>query len=178
MTSSLVWRGLFAIAIGVVAIAWPNITIGAFVVLFAVAAFASAAWQAVTAFSSDGAWPVIGHLLLAVIDVAAGIVALAWPGITAYVLTIWVGAWAIVTGGIEFATAFGAGETAGERALFGLGGLVSIALGIVLFARPDSGAVALAQVFGLFAFIYGIAAIVSAISLHNARHDLTSMAGV
>ncbi|HVM67117.1 MAG TPA: DUF308 domain-containing protein [Acidimicrobiales bacterium] len=178
MTSSLVWRGIFAIAIGVVAIAWPNITIGAFVVLFAIVAFASSAFQAFTAFSSDGAGPVIGHLLLALLDLAAGIVALAWPGITAYVLTIWIGAWAVVTGVIEFVTAFGANETAGERALYGLGGLVSIALGIVLFARPDAGAVALAQVFGLFAFIYGIAAIVTAISLHHTEHDIKSMAGV
>ena len=37
----------------------------------------------------------------------------------------------------EFAIAFASGETPGQRALFGLGGLLSIALGVVLFARPD-----------------------------------------
>ena len=133
MTTSLAWRGAFAIAIGIVTIAWPGITVGAFVILFAVAAFASGAWQAVRAFSSESAGPVAGYLLLAALDAAAGVVALAWPGITAYVLTIWVGAWAVVTGVVEFGTAFASGETAGERAMFGLGGLVSIALGVVLF---------------------------------------------
>ena len=107
-----------------------------------------------------------------------GVVALAWPGITAYVLTIWIGAWAVVTGTIEFVTAFQANETAGERALYGLGGLVSIALGIVLFARPDAGAVALAQVFGLFSLIYGIGDLITAGHLHDVRHDVKSMAGV
>ena len=177
MTSSLVWRGIFAIAIGVVAIVWPNITVGAFVILFAVAAFASAFWQGMRAFSSDSAGPVVGHLLLGLLDIAAGVVALAWPGITAYALTIWIGAWAVVTGVIEFATVFESGETAGERALYGAGGLVSIALGVVLFARPDLGAISLAEVFGLFSFVYGIWAIVAAITLHNAHHDLKSIIG-
>ncbi|HXZ61886.1 MAG TPA: DUF308 domain-containing protein [Acidimicrobiales bacterium] len=177
MTASLVWRGIFAIAIGVIAIVWPGITVGAFVILFAVAAFASSIWQAVRAFSSGSAGPVIGHLLLAVVDAAAGVVALAWPGITAYVLTIWIGAWAVVTGALEFGTAFASGEAAGERALFLLGGLVSIALGVVLFARPRLGAVSLAEVFGLFSLIYGAWAIVAAIELHHVRHDIGSMAG-
>jgi uncharacterized membrane protein HdeD (DUF308 family) len=177
MTASLIWRGLFAIAIGIIAIAWPGITVGAFVILFAIAAFASGAEQAWRGFSSDSPGPVVGHLLLAVIDAAAGVVALAWPGITAYVLTIWIGAWAVVGGVTEFAIAFAENETAGERALFGLGGLVSIALGIVLFARPDIGAVSLAEVFGLFAFVYGMTAIVAGINLHHVGDDLHSVLG-
>jgi uncharacterized membrane protein HdeD (DUF308 family) len=176
MTLSLIWRGLVAIAIGIIAIAWPGITVGAFVILFAIAAFASGFWQAAQAFSSDSAGSGVGHLLLAIVDAAAGIVALAWPGMTAYVLTIWIGAWAVVGGAIEFATAFATNETAGERALFGLGGLVSIALGIVLFARPNLGAVSLAEVFGLFSFVYGIAAIVAGINLHHVSDDLSSIA--
>ena len=177
MTASLFWRGLLAIAIGVVAIAWPGITIGAFVILFAIAAFVSGIMQATRAFSGDSAGPVVGHLLLALIDAAAGVVALAWPGITAYVLTIWIGAWAVVSGVGEFALAFASNDTAGERALFGLGGLMSIALGIVLFARPDIGAVSLAEVFGLFSFVYGISGIVASISVHRVHNDVSSLLG-
>jgi hypothetical protein len=33
---------------------------------------------------------------------------------------------------------FGAGETAGTHALFLIGGLVSVAFGVVLFTRPAS----------------------------------------
>ena len=68
-------------------------------------------------------------------------VAIVWPGPTALVLVYVVAAWAIVGGIAEFAFAFAAGETAGTRALFLLGGLVSIAFGVVLFARPGVGAV-------------------------------------
>ena len=61
-----------------------------------------------------------------------------------------VASWAVVAGGVEIAAAFGRGEPAGARALFVLGGLVSIAFGVVLFAHPGAGAVTLALLFGLF----------------------------
>jgi hypothetical protein len=45
------------------------------------------------------------------------------------VLTLIVGVWAIAGGVIEFAAGFAAGESAGTRAMFLLGGLVPIASG-------------------------------------------------
>jgi hypothetical protein len=45
---------------------------------------------------------------------------------------------------------FGIEGTAGDRFLFGLIGVISVALGVVLLPHPDEGAVALAEVFGLF----------------------------
>jgi uncharacterized membrane protein HdeD (DUF308 family) len=164
LSKSLLWRGLFGVAIGIVAIVWPGVTIGAIVIIFAIAAFAYGGTQAVAAFSSDRAGPVVDHLLLALLDVAAGVVALAWPGITAYALTIWIGAWAVVTGIWEFGMASATRETAGVRALFGLGGLISVAFGIALFARPDLGAVSLALVFGFYSLAWGISSLVLAAS--------------
>jgi uncharacterized membrane protein HdeD (DUF308 family) len=155
----LLWRGLLAIVVGVVSVAWPHITVGAIVLLFAVYAFIAAITDGMRAFSSESAGPVFGYLLLAVLSVVAGVVALVWPGITALVLTIWVAAWAVVTGIIEAALAFRQGASAGERAMWGLSGLVSIGLGIVLFIRPDIGALSLATVFGLFSIFYGVSAV-------------------
>jgi uncharacterized membrane protein HdeD (DUF308 family) len=170
LSSSLLWRGLLAIVVGVVAVAWPGITVGAFVILFAVYAFLAAGTEAARAFGSDRAGPVAGYLLLALLSVAAGLVALAWPGITALVLTIWVAAWALVTGIVEVALAFRRGETAGERAMYGLGGLVSVALGVVLAIRPDIGALTLATVFGLFAIVYGVTTLVLAAQTRRLRN--------
>jgi len=91
--------------------------------------------------------------------------ALAWPGVTALVLTIWIAAWALVTGATEILLAFRRRETPGQRALFALSGLVSIALSFVLFVRPDIGAVTLATVFGLFSLINGTSGIVMSFQL-------------
>jgi uncharacterized membrane protein HdeD (DUF308 family) len=179
LSSSLLWRGLLAIAIGIVSVAWPNITVGAFVILFAVYAFIAAAMYALVAFSSSRAGPVFGYLLLALLSVAAGVVALVWPSITALVLVIWIAAWAVVTGVIEVVMAFRQGETAGERALWSITGLLSVALGVVLFIRPDIGAVSLASVFGLFSIFYGVSALVlsfQARKVDSATHRLVDSA--
>jgi uncharacterized membrane protein HdeD (DUF308 family) len=176
-SNSLLWRGILALIIGVIAIAWPGVTVFALVVLFAIAAFSNGFLEAATGFSSDGAGAVAGHLLLALVDVAAGVAALAWPGITAYVLTIFIGVWAVVGGIAEGALAFAAGESGGQRALLGLGGLVSIAFGIVLFARPDIGAVSLALLFGLFSLAYGISSLVTSATVRDTGGILSGVAG-
>ena len=160
VSTALLWRGLLAVAIGVVSVAWPDITVGAFVILFAVYAFLVAASDTARAFSSDRAGPVAAYFVLALLSFAAGLLALLWPGVTAIVLTIFVAAWAFVTGVVEVALAFIQGETVGERAMWALSGLVSIALGVVLAIRPDIGALALATVFGLFSIVNGISALV------------------
>jgi uncharacterized membrane protein HdeD (DUF308 family) len=177
ISTSLLWRGILAIAIGVVSVAWPHITIGAFVILFAIYAFMVAIADAVRAFSSEHAGPVFGYLLLSLLSAAAGVVALVWPDITALVLTLWIGAWAFVTGIVEVTLAFRRGEAAGERALWALGGLVSIALGVVLFIRPDIGAVSLATVFGLFSIVSGVSALVLGAQTRRAETTAGRLAG-
>lgn len=159
VSKALLWRGILAIAIGVLSVAWPRITVGAFVILFAVYAFMVAIADATRAFSSHRAGPVAGYLLLSLLSAAGGVVALVWPGITALILTIWVAAWALVTGAVEVGLAFRHGKDAGERALWALSGVVSIAFGFVLAISPDLGAVSLATVFGLFSIVSGISAL-------------------
>src|ERR1700684_3838266 len=97
-STSLILLGVLAVIAGILAIAWPGVTILALVILFAVYAFADAGLQGARAFSSRGAGPVFGHLLLGLIDLAAGVFALAWPAPTAFVLVIVVAAWALARG--------------------------------------------------------------------------------
>ena len=129
-STSLIVRGLLALAVGIVALAWPEITVLGLVILFAVYAFIAAGMEAVRAFSSERAGPVMGHLLLGLVDLGAGAIALAWPGPTALVLVLLVGAWATVGGLIEIYAGFEARERAGTSALLFVSGLVSIAFGI------------------------------------------------
>src|SRR5579859_5896860 len=80
LSASLVLRGILAIAVGITALAWPQVTVLALVIVFAVYAFIAAGLEAMRAFSSPDAGPVFGHLLLGLVNLAAGVVALAWPG--------------------------------------------------------------------------------------------------
>jgi len=172
LSTSMIWRGILAIAVGIIALAWPGVTVYALVILFAVYAFIAAGLQAMRAFSSRTAGPVVGHLLLGLIDLAAGVVALAWPGPTALVLVLIVATWAVVGGLFEFFAAFRSGETGGTRALYLLGGLVTVAFGVVLFARPGIGAITLALLFGLFNLIYGVWQLAAGIELRRTDRAL------
>jgi uncharacterized membrane protein HdeD (DUF308 family) len=172
LSTSLIVRGILAVIVGIIALAWPGVTVLALVILFAVYAFMAAGLQAARAFSSRNAGPVLGHLLLGLVDLAAGVIALAWPGPTALVLVLIVGVWAIVAGLVEIAAAFGHGEAAGTRALFILGGLITVAFGVVLCARPGIGAVTLALLFGLFSLIAGIWMLVQGIELRRTGKTL------
>jgi uncharacterized membrane protein HdeD (DUF308 family) len=158
-STSLILLGILAVIVGIIAIAWPSVTVYALVILFAVYAFLGAGLQAARAFSSRTAGPVFGYLLLGLISLAAGVVAVVWPGPTALVLVLVIGAWAVVGGLVEFFNGFSQGGTAGTRAMFILTGLVSVVFGVLLFARPNVGAVTLALLFGLFSLIYGISEI-------------------
>ena len=171
-SSYLILLGVLAIIVGIIALAWPGVTVLALVILFAVYAFIDAGLQTMRAFSSRTAGPVFGHLLLGLVDLAAGVIALVWPGPTALVLVLVIGIWAVAGGLVELFAAFGRGETAGTRALFILGGLVSIAFGVVLFARPGVGAVTLALLFGLFSIIYGVSQIVTGVELRRTGHTV------
>jgi uncharacterized membrane protein HdeD (DUF308 family) len=174
-STPLILLGVLSVIAGIIAIAWPSVTILALVIVFAIYAFIGAGLHAMRAFSSATAGPVIGHLLLTLINVAAGVVALAWPGPTALVLVLVVAIWAFVAGFTEVLLAFGSGETAGIRAVFIVTGLVSIAFGVVLSARPDIGAVTLALLFGLYSLIYGVSEIVLGVHLRRTGRTLQSV---
>ena len=100
--------------------------------------------------------------------------ALAWPAPTAFVLVIVVAAWALAGGVAEFFAGFQSGETAGTRALFIVSGLVSVAFGVLLFARPGVGALTLALLFGLYALIYGFSQITAGIQVRQLGGDVKS----
>jgi uncharacterized membrane protein HdeD (DUF308 family) len=174
-STSLILLGILAVIVGIIAIAWPGVTILALVILFAIYAFIAAGLQAARAFSSPTAGPVFGHLLLGLIDLAAGLIALVWPTPTAFVLVIVVAAWALVGGLAEIFAGFGSGESAGTRAMFIVAGLVSVAFGVVLFARPGIGAVTLALLFGLYSMIYGFSQIVAGVQARQLGSSIRSL---
>ena len=157
-------RGLLAAALGVTLIVWPGITIGTVVALFAISVFADAVFAGARAFG-DGRRTEDRRLLglRAVIDVAAGVVALAYPGATASVMTVLIGL---------FALAVGVNELAGSRTLRRLGasgtgwlvasGALAVLTGLALIIWPGIGAVTLAVVFGAYLALSGLTLVISA----------------
>jgi uncharacterized membrane protein HdeD (DUF308 family) len=97
---------------------------------------------------AEGAWGIV-----------SGVVAVAWPSITALVLLYVVAIWAILSGGAEMIAAVALRrEMAGEWALF-LVGLLSVIFGIILAVLPGVGLLSLVWLVGLYALAIGVALI-------------------
>jgi uncharacterized membrane protein HdeD (DUF308 family) len=157
-------RGSIALALGVVFLVWPNITIGTAVVLFAVFCFMDAIAALARLFSAgDSAGDRVLQILRAAVDVAAAIVAIAYPGPTALVLTIIIGVYLIVGGILELS---GSGMLArfavGGTGWLVVGGLMTIVAGVLIVVWPDLGVVTLAIVFGAYLAAYGVAWLIAA----------------
>jgi uncharacterized membrane protein HdeD (DUF308 family) len=59
--------------------------------------------------------------------------------------------------------------------MFIVTGLISIAFGVVLSARPDIGAVTLALLFGLFSMVYGVSEIVVGVQMRRTGQTLQAV---
>lgn len=151
--------GIIAILFGIAAIAWPSITLGILILLFGVYVIVDGVLQLFAMFRAFGEhtpwWP---HLLIGLIDIAAGIIILAYPGMTAVFLLYVIAFWAIFAGVVEVI----GGLTLPSFGLV-LIGLLSTVFGFVLLGNPAAGALALVVVIGIFAIIRGILLLVYSI---------------
>jgi uncharacterized membrane protein HdeD (DUF308 family) len=153
---AMVLRGVVAVIFGIIAVSDPRIAAGAFVIVFAVFAFADAILElfAASAFGRMGlrwGW----YAVAALVSIAAGIVALAYPRETFVVLVLLVAIRAIINGGLELGAAI-AWRDLESRGWLGLAGVLSIVLGILLFVSPSVGGLALVWTVGIYAIVFGV----------------------
>jgi uncharacterized membrane protein HdeD (DUF308 family) len=95
--------------------------------------------------------------------IAAGLVALAWPGAAALVLLYVIAVWAVASGVLGMLAAFALRrEMEGEWLLFVVGAL-SVALGVAMAVSPGVGLLSLVWLVGLYALLAGLALIVVAL---------------
>jgi hypothetical protein len=102
-----------------------------------------------------------------IVSVLAGFVAFFWPGMTTLVLLMFIASWAIIIGVLQI---WGAIELAKEvqgEWLFALYGVLWIAFGVVMFAQPGAGALALVWMIGWFAVLSGCMSIALAFRLRT-----------
>jgi uncharacterized membrane protein HdeD (DUF308 family) len=155
--------GLLSIALGVVILLWPGISLEALVILFGAYALATGVIGLFYSFSAQAngerGWLIFSSLL----GIAVGIMVLVWPSISALALLYVIGAYAVALGILAIGGAFWLPIGGGDTALMILSGLVSILFGIVIFARPGAGALVTLALIAAFALINGITELVVAI---------------
>lgn len=109
---AIVLRGIAAVLFGLMAFAWPDITLAALVILYGAFAFVDGVlavlWSLVRRLRGRFPW---GVFLAGLVGIASGVIAFLWPGLTALALLYLVAAWAIVRGVFEIIAA----PTSGAR---------------------------------------------------------------
>jgi uncharacterized membrane protein HdeD (DUF308 family) len=161
-------RGALAIAFAAVTLIWPDIGLSTLIALFGAFALVSGVATIAGAFTvprpgSQQSWLVVEGLF----GVAVGVVVFVWPGLSALGLLYAIAAWAIGLGAFQCALAFAVPISGGRRLLMALGGLLSIAFGVIMFAHPGAGAIALLALVAAFAFVSGVMQIAFALELRR-----------
>jgi uncharacterized membrane protein HdeD (DUF308 family) len=146
-----------AILFGVLALAWPDMTLLALVALFAAYALLSGIVSIIGAIrnrSADQEWWML--LLLGLVALGAGIVAIVHPGLTALILILLIGANALLSGVLDIATAIRLRKVVQDEWLLMLSGAASVIFGILVFLFPGAGALAMIWIISLYAMVTGI----------------------
>jgi uncharacterized membrane protein HdeD (DUF308 family) len=156
-------NGALSIALGVVILVWPGISLFALTIVFGAYALATGVVGLVIAFSGpekgERGWLILSSLL----GIAVGVMVLVWPDISALALLYVIGAYAVALGILAIVGAFWLPIDGGDTALMIVSGLVSILFGIVIFAKPGAGALVVLALIAAFALVTGITEVVVAI---------------
>ena len=168
-----VLRGLVAIGLGVFAWARPDVfwaslvlVAGAYLVvdgLFAIAV-------AIKGETGDR-WL---HLLEGLVGVGAGAVIFVYPALAGTAIVLVVGVWAVATGALEILSAVRLRKEIEDEWLLGIGGVLSVGLGLLLIARPQFGQVTTTYVIGTYGIIFGVVLVLLGFRLRGFKARLGS----
>jgi uncharacterized membrane protein HdeD (DUF308 family) len=155
----VVLRGVVAVAFGLLAVAWPEITVLALALLWGVYVLADGISAAMIGFAGTGHDRLL-HLGIGTLGVLTGVLALVWPGITALVLLVVIAVWAIIAGVMQIAAAVRLRKVIRREWFLAVSGAVSIVLGLLLIVQPAEGAIALVIAIATFVIAWGVVLIV------------------
>lgn len=154
-------RGVAAIIFGTLTFIWPVPTLAVLVLLFGAYALAAGIFSIASGVSGghlhgSSRWLLVLEGLAGVI---IGLVTFFAPGITAVGLLYYIGAWAIVTGIFQVATAIQLRKEISDEWLLIFGGILSVLFGLLVFIFPGAGALSILWLIGIYAVVFGVSTV-------------------
>jgi uncharacterized membrane protein HdeD (DUF308 family) len=149
-------RGLVAIAFGVLTFTRPALSLAALLLFFGAFVFADGllhVWTAVTDKEHENRWLL---LLGGLLGIGVGLLAFITPGLPAIAVLFYIAVWAVATGLLDIVAAVRLRKEIQGEWMLGLGGLCSVAFGVVLIARPAVGALAVLWIIAAYAVAFGV----------------------
>jgi uncharacterized membrane protein HdeD (DUF308 family) len=162
-------RGGFAILFGLIALFVPGATILSLVLFFSAYMLVDGVLGIVAAVRAAGRNQRWGLLVLeGILNIATGVIAFLWPGLTAVVFVLMLAAWSLLTGVLMVVAAFRLNPAFGRGWLI-FSGVVSVLFGIALVIAPAVGLVVLTWWLGAYAVAFGITLLVLAFKLRGRK---------
>jgi uncharacterized membrane protein HdeD (DUF308 family) len=172
-------RGVLGIIFGILALIFPGPTILSLVLLFSAYMLVDGIFGIISAVRAirrkEDRWGLL--IFEGLLDIATGVVAFLWPGLTVVAFVWLIAAWAIVSGGLMTAAGFRLNIEHGRWWLV-LGGLLSIAYGVLLIITPLIGAVVFTWWLGAYALVFGVALVIFSFKLRSRQHERVSPTAV
>ena len=175
-------RGLISLALGVVALFFPGLTVFAFALVFAAFSFVDGLFSLVAgvrgAQHHTERW---GALVFSgVLGIGIGVVFMAWPLVAtaayAFVLVLLIAFWALFSGLFEISAAVRLRKEIEGEFWLGLVGIFSIALAIAVFwmlaTSPAATLLSVGWLIGIYALASGVGLVLLALRLKN--HPLSA----
>jgi uncharacterized membrane protein HdeD (DUF308 family) len=166
--------GVVSLIAGVLAIAYPDITLLAIGVIFGIYLLLAGIFELVNAIIGDAESRALAAIV-GVVGLVAGLVCLRRPGQSLLALVLVLGIYLIVVGVASLVRAIGDSE---HRGWVLLGALADLVLGILILAVPKVSLATLALLFGLSLIFRGAIACVGAFQLRKLRKDDAAAPGV
>lgn len=171
-------RGLAAIIFGLLALIWPRLTLLTLITLFGIFALVDGLLALVAGIVSIGRnkrwWSM---LLSGVLGIAIGVLTFIWPQITGVVLLYFIAAWAMVIGIMDILIAIQLRQEIEGEWIMILDGIFSILVGLLFFIFPQTSAMALVWLIGLFVIAVGIILLILALRLRKLGQEISKLTG-
>ena len=152
----LLLRGIAAILFGLVALAWPGVTLLTLIQVYGAFALVDGVLAIIAAIAGGGPGSRWWLAVVGLLGIATGLAMFAMPGVTALVLLYFIAGWAIATGVFQIIGAINLRKEIDNEWYLILGGIVSVLFGVGVMMAPGAGALALLWVIGLYAVFMGV----------------------
>jgi uncharacterized membrane protein HdeD (DUF308 family) len=167
---AFVVRGIFAILFGILAYAWPGITLATLIIFFGAYVLIDGILLVIKTIGKwgerDDRWLL---LLEGLLGIGIGVITFVAPGITAVALIFFIAAWSLATGVLEIAAALRLRKEIQGEGWMILSGIASILFAILVMFFPGAGALGLLWLIAAYAIIFGVMLVILGIKLRGHR---------
>ena len=169
MWRTILLRGLASLAFGILAIAYPRITLAIVVTIFGIYALADGLlglWGIYRGKSKDGTS--VPALLTALAGITAGLVCLLFPAFALTYLLLLIGLWNVAAGLLQLIGSIVLRHEIQHGWLMALGGLLGAGLGLLIMLYPADAAVSIIWLIAGTAILLGLLLVLFAWKLRGA----------